>query len=191
MVGRSAVSLLSNSLKLYFKALEQQLGFRLSKEGQTTPKKEGFLAAYRDDLGEVLETDWANCIANFDIIEQIVLARNRAQHGEHLSMVTVSHDDKTLRKHRDLVFASETELGVWLEEGGEPISLLAPRLEITEQKSWNSNFGGRETRGLDRRTDSSCAGFRDGPMICEVGLRSVNAIERHLAHVESNSVRRA
>ena len=133
IVGRSAVSLLSDSLKLYFKALEQQLAFSLSAEGKKTANKDGFLAAYKAALGEVLETDWTNCPVQFDVIEQIVLARNRAQHGEHLSMLDAWHDPKTLTKHRDLIFASEMELKMWLGEGADTNTWLPPRLEITEE----------------------------------------------------------
>ena len=133
VVGRAAVSLLSDALKLYFKALEQQLGFRLSAEGRAIAKKEGFLSAYKGALGELLETDWADCPVRFDVIEQIVLARNRAQHGEHLSMLGARHDPKTLTRHRDLIFASEGELRMWVDDGADPETLLAPRLEITEE----------------------------------------------------------
>lgn len=133
VVGQSAISLLSDSLKIYFKSLEQQLEFRLSGEAKATAKKEGFLAAYKGALGEILETDWTNCPVRFDVIEQIVLARNRAQHGEHLSILGARHDPKTLTKHRDLIFASEGELKMWVEEGADPETWLAPRLEITEE----------------------------------------------------------
>lgn len=133
VVGQSAVSLLSDSLKLYFKALEQQLGFRLSAEGKTTARRDGFLAAYKGALGELLETDWTNCPVRFDVIEQIVLARNRAQHGEHLSILGARHDPKTLTKHRDLIFASEGELRMWVDDGADPDTWLAPRLEVTEE----------------------------------------------------------
>ena len=133
VVGRSAVSLLSDALKLYFKALEQQLEFRLSAEGEVIAKKEGLLSAYKGALAELLETDWADCPVRFDVIEQIVLARNRAQHGEHLSMLAARHDPKTLTKHRDLIFANEGELRMWVENGAAPDTLLAPRLEITQE----------------------------------------------------------
>ena len=133
VVGRSAVSLLSDSLKLYFKALEQQLSFRLSRDGQATATKEGFLEAYKKAVGEVLETDWINCPVRFDVIEQVVLARNRSQHGVHLSILGARHDPKTLTKHRDLIFASEGELKMWVDEGADPATWLAPRLEITEE----------------------------------------------------------
>ncbi|MBC7140408.1 MAG: hypothetical protein H5U17_17265 [Defluviimonas sp.] len=133
VVGRSAVSILSDSLKLYFKALEQQLEFRLSRDGKATATKGGFLDAYRGAIAEVLETDWTNCPVRFDVIEQIVLARNRAQHGEHLSIMGARHDPKTFTKHRDLIFATEGELKMWVDEGADPATWLAPRLEITEE----------------------------------------------------------
>ncbi|MEW9806424.1 hypothetical protein [Mesorhizobium marinum] len=133
VVGRSAVSLLSDSIKLYFKALEQQLDFRLSAEGKATAKREGFLAAYKNALGEVLETNWTNCPVRFEVIEQIVLARNRAQHGDRLSILGARHDANTLAKHRDLIFASEGELKMWVDEGADPDTWLAPRLEITQE----------------------------------------------------------
>lgn len=130
IVGLSAVSLLSDTLKLYFRALEQQLGFRLSPESKRKAKKEGFLTAYRDALSEMLETDWSSCPVRFEVIEQIVLARNRAQHGDHLSILSARHDPKTLAKHRELIFASESELKMWVDEGANPDTWFAPRLEI-------------------------------------------------------------
>lgn len=133
VVGRSAVSLLSDSLKLYFKALEQQLEFHLSADGERTATKEGFLSAYRVAVGEILGADYATCPARFDVIEQIVLARNRVQHGEHLSILSARHDSRTLKKHRDLIFASEAELRMWVDGGSDPSIWLAPRIEITAQ----------------------------------------------------------
>ena len=74
-----------------------------------------------------------DCPVRFDVIEQIVLARNRAQHGEHLSILGARHDPKTLTKHRDLIFASEGELRMWVDDGAAPDTWLAPRLEITQE----------------------------------------------------------
>lgn len=133
IVGRSAVSLLSDTLKLYFLTLEQQLGFHLSSQSKAIAKKEGFIVAYKNALGELLETDWTLCPVRFNIIEQIVLARNRSQHGGDLSTLGAWHDSKTLTKHCDLIFASEEELKVWVDNGANPDTLLAPRLRITQE----------------------------------------------------------
>ncbi|MBY5415374.1 hypothetical protein [Rhizobium leguminosarum] len=131
VVGWSAVSLLSDSLKLYFKALEQVLQFQLGAEGKTIVKKAGFVAAYRTAIGEILDTDWANCPVRFDVIEQVVLARNRTQHGDHLSILGVRHDSTTLEKHQNPIFANDNELKMWVDEGADPDTWIAPQLEIT------------------------------------------------------------
>lgn len=133
VVGRSAVSVLSDTLKLYFKALERQLFFQLSVEGRRIAAKEGFIAAYRAALGERLGTDWSDCPARFDVIEQVVLARNRAQHGDDILILKPSHDQKTLSKHPDPIFASETELRMWKELGADPGSWMAPHLDVTPE----------------------------------------------------------
>lgn len=133
VVGWSAVSLLADSLKLYFVALKQQLGFKLTEKARKSIKNKGLVPAYRKVIGEILETDWSDCPANFDIIEQVVLARNRAQHGKHLSILGARHDRETLKKHRELVFATEEERQMWKAEGADFDTLLAPRLNVTKE----------------------------------------------------------
>lgn len=133
VVGRSAVSLLSDTLKLYFKALEAQLGFSFDKEDMARAKKEGFVAAYKSALREVLKLDWADCPVDFDVIEQVVLARNRSQHGDDLATLWPRHDAASLSEHQDLIFASERELKMWVEEGANPDTWIAPRVDITDQ----------------------------------------------------------
>ena len=66
-------------------------------------------------------------------MEQIVLARNRVQHGEHLSMIQARHEKKILTAHQAPIFARENELKLWFEEGADPDTWLAPQLEITEE----------------------------------------------------------
>ena len=64
IVGRSAISLLSGSLKLYFKALEQQLDFRLSEKDKATATNKGFVAADKNAIGGNL-TEQIGRIAQF------------------------------------------------------------------------------------------------------------------------------
>lgn len=133
VVGRSAVSVLSDTLKLYFKALERQLHFQLSSDGRKMASREGFIAAYRAAIGERLAAVWSDCPVRFDVIEQVILARNRAQHGEDILILNPSHDPKTLSKHPDPIFASEGEVREWKERGGDPDSWTVPRLDITPE----------------------------------------------------------
>jgi hypothetical protein len=116
LVGRSCVMILSETLKSYFETLVKLvIGFTITGT-ETEMKafwKDGFLAAYKVALGEVFGTDWSDCPANFDVIEQVVLARNRSAHGTSLTSLSVPHDARTLEKYPRPFFASEWEVGAW------------------------------------------------------------------------------
>jgi hypothetical protein len=133
VLGQSSVSLLSDTLKLYFETLRKRvIGYAFDKELESIQSKQGFVAANKLALGQILKTDWTDCPARFDVIEQVVLARNRAQHGGDLSSLRVSHDGKTLRKHLQPFFATEDELKLWTDAGGDPEAFFtAPSLKIS------------------------------------------------------------
>lgn len=127
----ACLSLLSDTLKLYFETLRSKvIGFSFS-EPQKDVFRDGFVPAYRAVLGEILETDWHDCPADLALIEQVVLARNRSQHGGSLVSLDVAHDAKTLTKHPRPFFVSEDEYRTWVASGGRRDSGLTPSIEIT------------------------------------------------------------
>jgi len=135
ILGLVCVSLLSDTLKLYFHTLQKRvIGFAFTEQETRRLKKEGFVAAYLSALGEILETDWSECPADLAVVEQIVLARNRSQHGGDLTSFDVSHDGNTLDKHPRPFFASADELENWPREVGSLSAFLMPSIEITREK---------------------------------------------------------
>lgn len=136
IVGLSCVSLLSESLKLYFESLQNcviHFDFIDEKRKKEAFKK-GFVSAYTDALGCILDTDWSDCPADLRIIEQIVLARNRCQHGNELTSFRVSHDQHTLEKHPEPFFLNQRERELWLSEDGTVNSwFLMPSVEVTRE----------------------------------------------------------
>src|SRR5271166_2364118 len=129
IAGLTCVSLLSDSLKLYFQTLQHRvIGFAFSGTDQDLKGlwRPGFLEVYKRALGEILQTDWSDCPVDFDIIEQVVLARNRAQHGSDLTSLRVTHDLHTLKKYPRPFFASEEELRTWTDEDSQPSYFFAP-----------------------------------------------------------------
>jgi hypothetical protein len=129
----SCISLLSDSLKLYLETLRSRvIGFNFTRGDAEF--RDGFLTAYKRALGNILDTDWADCPADLAVIEQVVLARNRGQHGRSLLSLDVTHDAKTLTKYPRPFFASEEECRTWIQIGGNPDSGLAtPSLKITSE----------------------------------------------------------
>lgn len=80
VTGRSCLFMLSTSLQLYFKTWERMLGLSDGKDLQIVFKKEGLVGGYRSCLASRAGIDWSHCLADLEIIEQVVLARNRDHH---------------------------------------------------------------------------------------------------------------
>ena len=132
VTGLTCVSLLSDSLKLYFQTLQSKvIGFTIggSEQEQKALWKQGFVAAYKELLGEILNTDWSASSVDFEIIEQVVLARNLAQHGSHLTSMRVPHDPHSLKKYPKPFFANEEEYRALTSETAS--HLFPPDVEIT------------------------------------------------------------
>ena len=128
VLGLSAVSLLSDTLKLYFQTLQKRvIGFEFGAKEKALAQKQGLVAAYIAALGHILDTDWSDCSVRLDMIEQVVLARNRGQHGTDLTSLGVRHDRRTLTKHPKPFFATEAEWQTWQEAGGNSNSYFRPR----------------------------------------------------------------
>ncbi len=91
VLGRTCLSMLSPSLKLYFETWESELGVRCGKGARKRAFKRGFLRGYQECLGEVLRLSWDGCPAGLALVEQITLARNRDQHpddtGRYASLI--------------------------------------------------------------------------------------------------------
>src|SRR3546814_7926076 len=75
-------------------------------------------------LGEILDTDWSDCPVDRDLIEQVVLARNRGQHGEDITSFDVRYDAAMIEKHPRPFFIGDDEMSVCTSEEGSLASLL-------------------------------------------------------------------
>jgi len=126
LVGLSAVSHLSETLKLYFGTLQDRvIGFTI-----TNPKafQHGFVPVYRSVLGNILDTDWSDCPADFAVIEQIVLARNSGHHGTWIGSFDVPYTRHTLSKHPKPIFVEDN-----FDHASQPVtSITVTRTNLFE-----------------------------------------------------------
>ncbi|WP_114859741.1 hypothetical protein [Azospirillum brasilense] len=139
LVGMLAVSLLSDTLRLYFMALEREIGLEFtSKEARKQHFKKGFVEAYRQILEHIMGEIYASCPIRFDLIEQVVLARNDFHHSNDFLTFQSNHNIKTLEKHPNPFFVSEDRQRWDVEQDmpwhGLPIEVSRERLleAITE-----------------------------------------------------------
>lgn len=135
LIGLSCISLLSDALKLYFNLLQhREIRFSFDEAETKRLKKEGFVPVYRDALAEIFDTDWQESSVNFAIIEQVVLARNRGQHGTDLTSFLLTHDDKTIEKHPHPFFLRADEAAALSDAGVEVGGLLNPTLAVERER---------------------------------------------------------
>ena len=124
ILGRTCLSMLSPSLKLYFSTWEKELSIKWKKGERKRVFEKGFLQGYRECFEKNLGVSWDHSPADLRIIEQIALARNRDQHPDELTSMRVKHTKYDLKKYPLPFFMSEAErniqddlevdLGVWL-----------------------------------------------------------------------------
>ena len=109
VLGTVCITMLSAWLKLYFEAWEEKLGIRWERKERDHAFKNGYFQGYRTCFEKVLGQSWSDCPADIKLIEQIVVARNRAQHPEDITTTQVSYSKADLSKYPRPVFTSEFE----------------------------------------------------------------------------------
>jgi hypothetical protein len=133
VTGRCCISMLSASLQLYFMTWEQKLGFNCGKEFTSEFKKGGLIGGYRACLSGRVGIDWSCCPADLDIIEQIVLARNRDQHPESITTIRVTHHKKDHKRYPQPFFLSEHESKLF-QNAGFPSLFMSPSVHVSRKK---------------------------------------------------------
>lgn len=130
VLGIACISMLSDSLKLYFRTLQERV-IRFSFNDRKSSFRDGFVQAHFAALGEILDTDWSDCPVDRNLIEQVVLARNRGQHSEDLTSFDVRYDKAMLEKHPRPLFIGDDEMSTLTAEEGSLASLLMPTLKVS------------------------------------------------------------
>lgn len=131
MLGRTCISMLSASLQLYFKTWESEIGIAWEPEEREKAFRNGYLQGYRNCFGDVLKLSWDDCPVNFEILEQVTLARNRDQHPEHISTMRVTHAPKDLQKYPQPFFVSDTEQKMFSDPDMAGSSWMRPTLHVS------------------------------------------------------------
>lgn len=133
VTGRCCLAMLSASLQLYFKTWERELRLNCGKAFQDEFNKGGMVGGYRACLASCAGIDWSQCPANIEIIEQVVLARNRDQHPESITSVRVTHAEKDRQRFPRPFFMSEHEAALF-KEGDEPTLFMSPSIRVSRDK---------------------------------------------------------
>ena len=133
VTGRCCLSMLSASLQLYFKTWERNLGLSCGKTFKAEFRDGGIVGGYRACLASCADIDWSQCPADLEIIEQVVLARNRDQHPESITSARVTHAEKDRQRFPRPFFMNERE-AVLFEEDDEPTLFMLLSVHVSSDK---------------------------------------------------------
>lgn len=131
LVGMMAVSLLSDTLKLYFAELERELRIKfVDPKERTALFKLGVVEAYRKILEQIMGDRFASCPVRFDLIEQVILARNEFAHNADIVSFNTRHNRRTLEKHPNPFFIADKE---GAEDEGV-VRAFGMKIEVSREK---------------------------------------------------------
>ncbi len=129
VLGRTCVSMLSASLKLYFQTWESKFSISLTEQEKCKMFKRGFLKGYKKVFSKLPNIEWTCCPVDFDILEQIILARIDEQHPECIVTMNVQHDPNVRKKFPLPFFLSEHEKEIFAMPNIP--ALLQPDLHVS------------------------------------------------------------
>jgi hypothetical protein len=134
LLGQMFVSTLAASLQLYLKESEinvrkivrhqKSKGLRPVAEYVQTFKKDGWLSGYQKYFNEQYGIDFHKSNCDLNILEGLVLARNRSQHPDSITSLDVRHAEHDMIRSPNPFFVSRRELEL-LGGGTRPTSIEA------------------------------------------------------------------
>ena len=130
-VGHTAISMLSSSVQLFLKEWLRQVESWSSVKIEVNFKKNGGLRQCSEIFQELRMTP-KQCPADIDLIEQVLLARNRVQHPEEITSFRVSHNENDLRRYPKPFFARESEYQ-YFSDKDDSSWLIPPAVTVTKE----------------------------------------------------------
>lgn len=134
VLGRTCLSMLSPSLRLYLKTWERQLGVRWEEHERRKAFRKGFLNGYLTCFEKVSGIVRKECPADLDLIEQIILARNRDQHPEDITSMRVTHGRTRADFPSSQFFMSERDRAMFSKPEMRALSFWNPAVHVTGEQ---------------------------------------------------------
>jgi hypothetical protein len=146
VLGQMCISMLSSSLQLYLKESITELlgryanesltkaGIGLPEDNKAAFKKDGWINGYRAYFQEQLAIDWTKAESNLSLLEEVVLARNRAQHPEHIAALHIKQSYRDAAKYPRSFFSDELEMRLLGGDQDQDERIHPWRLNVTKEK---------------------------------------------------------
>jgi hypothetical protein len=145
VLGQLCISLLSASIRLYLEEwlhnfLRYYYRGELSRiknvdDYKAVFKKYGWFSGYKIYFSEQLHLNWDKCPSNLALLEEVVLARNRAHHPEDITTFGTRYSEHDIKKLGKFFFVDEREIESLADINDDTkLWLLSPRIKVSKEK---------------------------------------------------------
>ena len=134
VLGRACASMLAATLKVYLETWQKLVNAPIDSEVDAMFKK-NWLTGYQAYFAKHAGVEFAKCPVNLQLLEELVLARNRVQHPNSLTTESSRYSSSDLKKlpHPFFIDESDRELFATASEGKNEW-LLALAIDVTPEK---------------------------------------------------------
>jgi len=134
VLAYSCVSMLAAALHLYLKTWERQFGIPVDDSLKSVFKK-SWLNGYKVYFARHAGIQFDNSQVDWEVLEEIVLARNRVQHPECITNHRTHYADEDLKKLPHPFFVDDRDNSLLADvDEGEKSWLIPPTLHVTGEK---------------------------------------------------------
>lgn len=135
VLAYSCVSMLAAALHLYFETWVRESRVPVDEALKKSFKKQGWFLGYRTHYSQCFAIDFGACPENLQLLEEVVLARNRFEHPPSITSIRTNYADADLKKLSHPFFVSEREAALFADaEEGERAWFIPPTLHVTEKQ---------------------------------------------------------
>lgn len=139
VLGHLCISMLAASLQLYLKTWDDKLELRCGAVHKTEFKKSGWINGYRICFQDQLGIQWEESPADLHVLEEVVLARNRVQHPERITINRITYSKSDAKKLPRIFFVDDIDMKIFSLTGGiENSWIIVPTLRVTREKLYTA-----------------------------------------------------
>lgn len=136
ILAYSCVSMLASALHLFLEAWVGQSGVPIDDSLKKSEfEKRGWLLGYNAHFTARFGIAFENGPADFKVLEEVVLARNRIEHPYSITDQKTQYSTSDMRKLSNPLFVDKTEIALLnLSEDKEPRWFMPPTVHVTESQ---------------------------------------------------------
>lgn len=135
VLAYSCISMLAAALHLYLETWVSQSRVPVDEEVKKSFKKLGWFPGYKTHYSQRFKIDFNVCPENLQLLEEVVLARNRFEHPPSITSIRTKYSDWDLKKLPHPFFVNEREAALFADaEEGERAWFIPPTLHASEDQ---------------------------------------------------------